>query len=219
MDIGKKLKKSRMKCNLSQEDVSEKLNITRQTLSNWENNKCYPDILNVIELSKLYNICIDELIKDEEMINNIKLSLDIVSKKEKMIKYMLVILYLFIWSISILSFWIFTVNSHDPLARDSYVLTILFVLLPVLSFILSFIIGKEKWKSEKLFIPFFFGIMYMLIEYTTFKLFDMLKYTKFNFLDIISFNLFILVMLISYLGVLIGIIYSKIKKIYIKNRL
>ena len=73
MNIGKKLQAARLKEKLSQDEVAEKLNITRQTLSNWENNKSYPDILYVLELSELYSLSLDELIKDDkEMLNHIK---------------------------------------------------------------------------------------------------------------------------------------------------
>ena len=44
MNLGTKLKDSRLKANLSQDEVAEKLNVTRQTIYNWENNKFYLDI-------------------------------------------------------------------------------------------------------------------------------------------------------------------------------
>ena len=52
MEIGKQLKEARMKSHLTQEKVSEKLNVSRQTISNWENEKCYPDIINIIDNMK-----------------------------------------------------------------------------------------------------------------------------------------------------------------------
>lgn len=56
MEIGKKLKDARMKSGFTQEMVAEKINVSRQTISNWENEKSYPDIISVIELSSLYAI-------------------------------------------------------------------------------------------------------------------------------------------------------------------
>ena len=55
MEIGKKLKDARMKSGFTQENVSEKIRVSRQTISNWENEKSYPDIISVIELSNLYS--------------------------------------------------------------------------------------------------------------------------------------------------------------------
>ena len=51
IDIGKRLKDARLKMNFTQEQVAERLSVSRQTISNWENEKTYPDIVRVIELS------------------------------------------------------------------------------------------------------------------------------------------------------------------------
>ena len=45
MEIGKKLKEARLNRDLTQEVIAEKLNVSRQTISNWENEKSYPDII------------------------------------------------------------------------------------------------------------------------------------------------------------------------------
>jgi len=51
--------------NLSQEELAEKVYVTRQTISNWENNKNYPDIHSLLLLSSLFNISLDQLIKGD----------------------------------------------------------------------------------------------------------------------------------------------------------
>lgn len=51
--------------NLSQEELAEKVYVTRQTISNWENNKNYPDLHSLILLSSLFNISLDQLIKGD----------------------------------------------------------------------------------------------------------------------------------------------------------
>ena len=61
MEIGKKLKDARMRSGFTQESIAEKVNVSRQTISNWENEKSYPDIISVIELSNLYSISLDDL--------------------------------------------------------------------------------------------------------------------------------------------------------------
>ena len=66
MEIGKKLKEARLNRNLTQEVIAEKLNVSRQTISNWENEKSYPDIISVIELSNLYSISLDDLLKGDD---------------------------------------------------------------------------------------------------------------------------------------------------------
>ena len=61
MEIGKKLKNARVQSGMTQENVAEKINVSRQTISNWENEKSYPDIISVIELSNLYSISLEHL--------------------------------------------------------------------------------------------------------------------------------------------------------------
>ena len=56
MEIGVKLKEARIKSGLTQENVAEKIQVSRQTISNWENEKSFPDIVNVIKLSDLLMI-------------------------------------------------------------------------------------------------------------------------------------------------------------------
>ncbi|KFN05929.1 XRE family transcriptional regulator [Bacillus clarus] len=66
MNLGPQLKKFRESKNFSQEDVARKIGVTRQAVYKWESNKSYPDIDNLILLSELYEITIDELIKRSE---------------------------------------------------------------------------------------------------------------------------------------------------------
>ena len=61
MDLGKKILELRKKENLSQEQLAEKMNVTRQTISKWELNETTPDIKQAKELSKLFKISLDEL--------------------------------------------------------------------------------------------------------------------------------------------------------------
>ena len=66
MEIEKKLKDVRMQAGLTQEQVAEKIMVSRQTLSNWENGKSLPDIVSIMSLSDLYQISIDELLKGDK---------------------------------------------------------------------------------------------------------------------------------------------------------
>lgn len=69
MNIGEKLYELRKSKNLSQEEVAEKLNVTRQTVSKWETNQSTPDFDKIIPLCELFEISSDELLtgkkKDE----------------------------------------------------------------------------------------------------------------------------------------------------------
>lgn len=70
MNLAGKLKKARENAKLSQNEVAEKLNISRQAISKWENGWSIPDIENLIVLSDLYHISLDKLLKDEKADDN-----------------------------------------------------------------------------------------------------------------------------------------------------
>lgn len=65
MELNKQIKKYRTILNLSQEDLAQKVYVTRQTISNWENGKSYPDIHSLLLMSSLFNISLDQLIKGD----------------------------------------------------------------------------------------------------------------------------------------------------------
>ena len=65
MDLGKKILELRKKENLSQEQLAEKMSVTRQTISKWELNETTPDIKQAKELSKLFKISLDELTEND----------------------------------------------------------------------------------------------------------------------------------------------------------
>lgn len=66
MDIGLLLKNLRKKNELTQEEVAQKLFVSRQTVSRWEQNKTIPNIYVLEDISKLYGITLEELIADKE---------------------------------------------------------------------------------------------------------------------------------------------------------
>ncbi len=70
MDFGEQIKELRKKENLTQEQFAMKLNVSRQAVSNWENNKNLPDIGMLILMSDVFQISLDKLIKGEDQMNN-----------------------------------------------------------------------------------------------------------------------------------------------------
>ena len=74
MDISKQIKKYRLDSKLSQEALAEKVFVTRQTISNWETGKNYPDINSLVLSSTLFGVSLDTLVKGdlEEMKEEIK---------------------------------------------------------------------------------------------------------------------------------------------------
>ena len=65
MEIGAKLRRARNDAGLSQEKAAEALGVSRQTISNWETEKTYPDIVSVVRMSDLYAVSLDHLLKEE----------------------------------------------------------------------------------------------------------------------------------------------------------
>lgn len=85
MKIGKKLKNARIEAGLTQEKAAEKIDVSRQTISNWENEKSYPDIISVIALSDLYSVSLDELLKgDQKMAEHLEESTNVVKSNKKL---------------------------------------------------------------------------------------------------------------------------------------
>jgi transcriptional regulator with XRE-family HTH domain len=69
MIIGEQLRDARQKHQLSQEQIAEMLGVSRQTISNWETSKSYPDIERVMRLAEIYHLSLDELLRgDQQMV-------------------------------------------------------------------------------------------------------------------------------------------------------
>ncbi len=69
MTLGKKIIELRKKCDLTQERLSEELNISRQTLSNWENDITSPDIIQAKNIANFFKISLDDLLDNKLEIN------------------------------------------------------------------------------------------------------------------------------------------------------
>ena len=77
MELNTQIKKYRSSLKLSQEELAEKVYVTRQTISNWENGKNYPDIHSLLLLSSLFNVSLDQLVKGD-----IETMKDIINEQE-----------------------------------------------------------------------------------------------------------------------------------------
>ncbi|EOH92916.1 hypothetical protein UAW_02957 [Enterococcus haemoperoxidus ATCC BAA-382] len=73
MTIGEILKEKREQLGYTQKEVAQKLYVSRQTVSNWEIGKTYPDIEKLLNLSDFYGLSLDELIKEDyRMVDKLK---------------------------------------------------------------------------------------------------------------------------------------------------
>ena len=224
MNIGEKLKNARISANLTQEQAADSLSVSRQTISNWENSRTYPDIVSVIKISDLYNISLDDLLKEkkntasEKEVKNMALksnmsdymdyleeSTNVVKSKNKFSKLILIITYLAIWTFAIIIFWFFTSGS-DAFA---YSLVFLWFLLPVTTFVISLLISRNNyWGRLKWLAAPILGIMYMLAEYATFSMANNVAFDKINPL---SLGMILVGAVISLAGLGVGALARRIK--------
>ena len=101
-DIGCKIKAARIEKKLTQEQVAELLGVSRQTISNWENEKSYPDIISVIKMSECYDVSLDYLLKGEQKMKSyydyLEESTNVVKSNANRNKIITILSYLLIWA-------------------------------------------------------------------------------------------------------------------------
>lgn len=138
MTIAEKIKQLRKDNNMTQEDLAEKLNVSRQTISKWETNIAIPDADNIVAISKLFNITTDELLDYK---------VETVQKKKQFIIDMAVLLF------GIIGFIVFAIllmtnqidETSSVITINGYgIAAILFLIL-----IIAFIIVMIKRNAKK----------------------------------------------------------------------
>ena len=107
MNLGNKISKLRKENNLSQEQLGNIINVTRQTISNWELGETYPNIEQLKALTNVFKISLDVLVDNNESITNPKKS-----KKNKFSKIILITSYLLILT-GIISIGLYWHNKKD----------------------------------------------------------------------------------------------------------
>lgn len=134
MEIGKKLKNAQIEAGLTQEKAAEKIDVSRQTISNWENEKSYPDIISVIALSDLYSVSLDELLKgDQKMAEHLEESTNVVKSNKKLTGAILLNIILMILLIAL----------NMLLPEGTYYLVIVFCVVIMSSSVLLYQIIKR----------------------------------------------------------------------------
>lgn len=169
MEIGAIIKKARNDKGITQEAAAEALGVSRQTISNWENGRTYPDILSVIRMSDLYAVSLDRLLKEEDSVKQtyrdyLDESTNTVKSNERRSKLTLILVTLGVWALSVIAFWL----VHSGVDAVGYSLAITWTVLPVLFFVASFIVGYRGWFGDwKWLAAPLFSLMYTLTGYVT----------------------------------------------------
>lgn len=210
MEIGSKIRQSRKEAKITQEQAAEALGVSRQTISNWENEKSYPDIISVLKMSDLYNVSLDYLLKGESAMNSYVEYLDestnVVKNRDRFSKLILILSYLVIWAVAVIAFWCFT-GEGDAMG---YSFMYLWIILPAATFVISLLISRNNfWGRYKWLGSIGFGLMYMLGEYATFS---MANNAAFNRINVPDFSMMAAGAVISFIGMGIGHL------LYLRNR-
>ena len=202
MDIGGKIKKSRTDVKITQEQAAQALGISRQTISNWENERSYPDIVSVLKMSDLYSVSLDYLLKGEgpmkDYLDYIEESTNTVKSKTRLSKLLLVLSYLVIWAFNIMASWRFSAGSITEAQAGG----VQWLMLPAVTIILSLLIGKNNyWGKHKWLAPIGFGLMFMLSVYASYGMRESLN---FNRVDLQTLSFFFIGMIASMIGLALG---------------
>ena len=65
MNLGSQIRQYRNELSMSQDELAEKVYVSRQSISNWENDKTYPDINSLVLLSEVFKVSLDQLVKGD----------------------------------------------------------------------------------------------------------------------------------------------------------
>lgn len=96
MKFGERLRKARQDKNLTQDTVAKHMIVSRQTISSWENEKTYPDITSLIQLSEYYDISLDLLLKEDNGMREYLRKKDLVKTIKPISTLLLVIDFIFV---------------------------------------------------------------------------------------------------------------------------
>lgn len=202
MDIGGKIKKSRTDAKITQEQAAQALGVSRQTISNWENERSYPDIVSVLKMSDLYSVSLDYLLKGEgpmkDYLDYIEESTNTVKSKTRLSKLLVVLSYLVIWAFNIMASWRFSAGSITEAQAGGAQ----WIMLPAATIVLSLFIGKNNyWGKYKWLAPIGFGLMFMISVYASYGMRESLIFDR---VDLQTLSVFFIGTIASMIGMALG---------------
>lgn len=116
MNIGYKISELRKKNNMTQEELAEKLNVTRQTISKWELNETSPSLEDATHLAEILKVSLNELVGKEnileEKMSNVERLAGIIIKILEVIGILIIIYFIFLIG-AILAFTVFKENTSE----------------------------------------------------------------------------------------------------------
>lgn len=206
MTVGERIKKLRTEQNMTQDECADKLGVSRQSLSGWENGRIIPEFRSIIAVCDLFHVSFDEMVReDEAVVAHMIENGDIVENGKRIIRRICFFAYLTIWAIVIAVFWIAGGGDDTVYAIVAYD-----VILSALTAIVSFFIGCDReLGKKKWFLTLFYGAMHFLAGYLTTDLAD---YLISGDLHLPDFVYVLPGLMISLAGISAGEIWSLIRK-------
>ncbi|GCF95503.1 hypothetical protein NRIC_33940 [Enterococcus florum] len=164
--LGEKLKAQRLSLGLTQQEVADYLHVSRQTVSNWEVGRNFPDIPMIISISEYYQLSLDELLKgDERLMDKMKKDAELIqrTKRRKIFDTVFVVMLL-------LTVVCAFVMSRIPELSDQKIIPMLIVAVVFIFSIVRFflIIPKDDKISGRyapIVIPKSFGLGWAINPY------------------------------------------------------
>lgn len=171
MNIGNKLYELRKDHNLSQEEVAEKLNVTRQTISKWETNQSMPDLDKIVPICELYGISSDTLLKGTTKIEQKEVSRSDNSIRKEKAK--IISISVFLYFISVI--WIIISESlkemNENIKVSIFLLICAFATVYLIYKFMSFpkekIEKPKKYKALDEMISLIFTFLYLVVSFIT----------------------------------------------------
>ena len=139
MTLGERIRGERKKRGLSQEELADILNVSRQAITKWETDRGIPDIANLIRISEEFEISLDELIKGDNSVKR-KIIYDSTMKKW----HPLVLIYL----MAIVAY-----IAYFALLNRIFMIGFLVATLFMLGFELRIIIKEKRYQKNRYAIP------------------------------------------------------------------
>lgn len=135
MDVGERIKKYREKQNLSQDELALKIFVSRQTISNWETNKSYPDIKSLIMLSNLFAVSLNDFVKGD-----IKMRKSVTQEEIKKFNRL--------GTIFTLELIVLVISAYPLFKLTNYIGVIIWGIVFVITFITAYQIETMKTRND-----------------------------------------------------------------------
>lgn len=162
MEFAKKLQKLRKQNNLTQEELSKKLYVSRTAVSKWESGKGYPNIDSLKDISKIFKISIDELLSCDEIIDIAKQEKDLNNKRLNNLFYglldivgvLLIFLPLYPYTVGNFVYSVSLIGQNDinSIVKISYIIILSILSLIGIIEIVYYFISNLKMQKFSVFI-------------------------------------------------------------------